>query len=210
MGESVADIDVLSVDDLKKLVVEVFEANAALRADNAVLREEIARLKGLKGRPRLRPSGMEPRDRATVQAADQAAEGQTGQARHPRGSGDHGRGAGRFALQGLRGVRRAGVGHPPAGDPLPPRALAHPGGETLVAALPAWVEGHFGPALKRYVLAQYHQGQVTVPRLTIQLNDLGRRISKRHVVRLLTMGKEGFRDEAIGVARAPGWKRRAG
>ena len=33
-----------------------------------------------------------------------------------------------------------------------------PGGETLLAALPAWVEGHFGPALKRYVLAQYHQG----------------------------------------------------
>ena len=77
-----------------------------------------------------------------------------------------------------------------------------PGGETLLAALPAWVEGHFGPALKRYVLAQYHQGQVTVPRLTTQLNDLGLRISKRHVLRLLTAGKEGFRDEAIGVARA--------
>ncbi len=42
MGESVADIDVLSVDDLKKLVVEVFEANAALRADNAALREVIS------------------------------------------------------------------------------------------------------------------------------------------------------------------------
>ena len=59
MGESVANIDVLSVDDLKKLVVEVFEANAELRAENAVLRDEIARLKGLKGRPKLRPSGME-------------------------------------------------------------------------------------------------------------------------------------------------------
>ncbi len=38
MGESIADIDVLSVDDLKKLVVEVFEANAALRAEIAVAR----------------------------------------------------------------------------------------------------------------------------------------------------------------------------
>ncbi len=28
------------------------------------------------------------------------------------------------------------------------------GGETLVAALLAWVEGHFGPALKRSVLAR--------------------------------------------------------
>ncbi len=38
MGESVANIDVLSVDDLKKLVVEVFEANAELRAENAAAR----------------------------------------------------------------------------------------------------------------------------------------------------------------------------
>ncbi len=56
MGESVPDIDVLSVDDLKKLVVEVFEANAELRAEIAALGDEIARLKGLKGRPKLRPS----------------------------------------------------------------------------------------------------------------------------------------------------------
>ncbi len=59
MGESVPDIDVLSADDLKKLVVEVFEVNAALRAEIAALRDEIARLKGLKGRPKLRPSGMD-------------------------------------------------------------------------------------------------------------------------------------------------------
>jgi hypothetical protein len=39
-------------------------------------------------------------------------------------------------------------------------------GQTVVAPLPAWVQGHFGPALKRYVLAQYHQGQMPIPRLT--------------------------------------------
>jgi hypothetical protein len=27
------------------------------------------------------------------------------------------------------------------------------------------VDRHFGPELRRFVLAQYHQGQVTVPRL---------------------------------------------
>ncbi len=71
MGESVADIDVLSVDDLKKLVVEVFEANAELRAEIAALRDEIARLKGLKGRPKLRPSGMEPGERAEAATASE-------------------------------------------------------------------------------------------------------------------------------------------
>ena len=80
-------IDDLGLDELRKLVVQLLAQIAALKSENAALREEIARLKGLKGRPKLRPSGMEPSDRATAQAADQAAEGQTGQARHPLGSG---------------------------------------------------------------------------------------------------------------------------
>ena len=37
--------------------------------------------------------------------------------------------------------------------------------------------GHFGPELRRFVLAQSHQGQVTVPRIVAQLHDLGIEIS---------------------------------
>src|SRR6185437_939272 len=40
-----------------------------------------------------------------------------------------------------------------------------PEGQLVVAPLPGGVDGHFGPELRRYVLAQYHQGQATVPRL---------------------------------------------
>ena len=40
-----------------------------------------------------------------------------------------------------------------------------PDGRTVIAPLPAGISGHFGPELRRFVLAQYHQGQVTVPRL---------------------------------------------
>ena len=46
-------------EELKALLVQALEANAQLKAENAELREEIARLKGLKGRPKLKPSGME-------------------------------------------------------------------------------------------------------------------------------------------------------
>ncbi len=59
MGESRPDIDDLGLDDLKLRLVELVEATAALRAENAALREEIARLKGLKGPPNLKPSGLE-------------------------------------------------------------------------------------------------------------------------------------------------------
>src|SRR5438128_7125234 len=36
-----------------------------------------------------------------------------------------------------------------------------PDGPTVVAPLPDGIDGHFGPELRRFVLALYHQGQVT-------------------------------------------------
>ena len=59
MAESTRDISGLGLEELKALLVQALEANAQLKAENAELREEIARLKGLKGRPKLKPSGME-------------------------------------------------------------------------------------------------------------------------------------------------------
>ena len=39
--------------------MQAFEEIVQLKAENQALLEEIARLKGLKGRPKLKPSGME-------------------------------------------------------------------------------------------------------------------------------------------------------
>ena len=77
-----------------------------------------------------------------------------------------------------------------------------PDGSTMTAPLPAGIHGHFGPQLHRFVLAQYHQGQVTVPRLVTLLQALGIVISKRQVVRLLIEGQDGFISEAREVLRA--------
>ncbi len=60
MAASIPDVENLSVDELKKLVFWLLERDAVREAEMAALREEIARLKGLKGRPKIRPSGMEP------------------------------------------------------------------------------------------------------------------------------------------------------
>jgi len=77
-----------------------------------------------------------------------------------------------------------------------------PDGKTMIAPLPAGVDGHFGPELRRFVLAQYHQGQVTAARLVALLRGFGVVISKRQVVRLLIAGKQSFLDEARAVLRA--------
>ena len=64
------------------------------------------------------------------------------------------------------------------------------------------ITGHFGPELRRFVLAQYHQGQVTVERLTAQLRGFGISISKRQVMRLLIDGQDDFLTESREVLRA--------
>ena len=80
---------------------------------------------------------------------------------------------------------------------------------TVIAPLPAGTVGHFGAELKRFVISQYVQGQVTVPRLVSLLNDIGVVISKRQVMRLLIEGQDTFLSEARDVLRtglsSAGW-----
>ncbi len=58
MAGRVPDIEALTPRDLKALLLQLLERVAALEQENAALRDEIARLKGLKGRPKFQPSGM--------------------------------------------------------------------------------------------------------------------------------------------------------
>lgn len=67
---------------------------------------------------------------------------------------------------------------------------------SVVAPLPEGIDGHFGPELRRFMLAQYHQGQVTIPRLVKLLSAIDIDVSERQVVRLLIEGQDRFRAEA--------------
>src|SRR6202167_3453076 len=203
------DFDALSPAELKSLVLELFEKLADSQRTIAALRDEIARLKGGPGRPdikaNIKPSGMEKasepeprkplgkeRRRGGVRAKLTIHEERKLEADAPAGS--RFKGYASFVVQDLA-VR------PHVTDFLR-ECWRTPDGKTVTAPLPPGVDGHFGPELRRLVLALYHQGQVTVARLVTLLRGFGILISKRQVVRLLIARKQNFLDEARDVLRA--------
>jgi Transposase IS66 family len=194
----------LSRPELEALLVDLLDEVAALKQTIGDLRGEIARLKGLKGRPDIKPSGME-------QGTNRAKRGNAGKRR--------GRGKVRPRVSVEDQVVKADA---PAGsvfkgyEPflvqdlvISARATRYQrerwvtaDGRTILAPLPEGIAGHFGPELRRFVLMHYHQGQSTLPRLTVLLRSMGVSISGRQVRRLLSDNKDAFVAEARDVLRA--------
>ena len=190
--------------ELEALAERLLAENDALRQVIAGLKAEVATLKGVRGRPKLKPSGMNER---TEPAPAES-----------RGRGAKASKAGRLPIDEERVI----AAEVPAGSRfkgyedflvqdlvLRPHVVRlrrerwlTPDGRTVTAPMPAGIVGHFGPELRRFVLFQYHQGQVTVPRLVAQLRAIGILVSKRQVVRLLNRGQDAFLAEAREVLRA--------
>jgi len=70
-----SNIDGLSPAELRQLLLKLLEENAELKRQNAGLREEIARLKGLKGRPSINPVGWRTAPRQSPAEEESVAAG---------------------------------------------------------------------------------------------------------------------------------------
>ncbi len=148
------NFDGLSSAQLRELVGNLLAKLTELERTVAAQREEIARLKGLKGRPDIKPSGMEKatapskpgsrerrRRRGKVQPRANV-EDRVLKAAAPAGS--RFKGYETYLVQELvlsvHAIRYRR------------ERWATPDGQTIVAPLPEGTEGHFGPDLRRFVL----------------------------------------------------------
>src|SRR4051812_20383873 len=202
------NLEDLSVAELRSLVVSLLESVAQLEAKVAALTEENARLKGLKGRPTLKPSGMEKGTDPSPPPSGKA--GQRQRRREPRRSK-----SARLIVDEERvvplapqpGWRFKGFKFYTAQDLVVETRVVRywrpcyrtPEGKLIIAPLPPEVTGHFGANLVRYLLSQHYQCRVTMPLLHQQLQDLGILISAGQISNLLTKDHDAFHTEKAAV-----------
>jgi hypothetical protein len=191
------------VDALLEVIAAQREAIHRLEEENQALRDEVARLKGQKGKPSIGPSKLNlknkgrkrrgrrrrgerpsrPVDRTEVVKAEGVPEG------------SEFKGYANFDVQEL--VIKTELIRYRLEKWLTPQ------GTMLAAKPPSVVVGgrHFGATLQSFILYQYYHAMVTEPLLLEQLHEFGVTISSGQLHALLTENKDRFHREKDEVLR---------
>ncbi|MFQ5506479.1 MAG: transposase [Planctomycetota bacterium] len=196
----IPELSDLPPDQVTPVVLTLLEICHHQQEQIQQLRDEIARLKGEKPRPKLRPSTLEtepPRGKKGDRAKKRCTRRKTHELRIHETvyilpgavpAGSRFKGYEDFTVQDIRlelhntRFRLA--------------RWETPSGERLVGTLPPELGGgHYGPTLVSYILHQYHHAHVTQPLLLEQLREWGVDISAGQVSAIITQGKERFHAE---------------
>jgi len=185
-------------------------ALSKLKVEHQAVKDELARLKHLPPRPPHKPSGME---KATATQGEEAGRDKSGRSTRRRGSQLDKLTINETVVVKAKapaGSRHKGYEEIVVQDlSLNPKVTRYrrerwetPNGETVIAELDPGIVGGYGPNLHRLVLILHFSGQMTCERIVALLNGMGVVISKRQVVRLLTVKLETFGDEDEAVLKA--------
>ena len=191
------------------MAAALLEIIQVLRELVQALLDEIARLKGEKGRPKIRPSRLEGKagnkGNTDGKRSGSARRSKTGELEiHEKKvlkaddvpAGSLFKGYEDFTVQGLV-VKAHNVLYRRERWITPP-------GDSIVAPLPQEVRalgGHFDATLISFVLFQSYHAHVTQPLILEQLREFGVDISAGQVNRILTEGKDGFHAEKADILR---------
>ena len=200
------------------VVVALLEINQVLLEENQELRDEIARLKGQKPKPKIKPSVLE--EESIEKDTKGASEKRPGSAKREKTKklqihkeitipalnvppGSKRNGFEDFTVQGILFQLNNTL--------YQRERWITPEGRSIVAALPEHLKGpgsHFDEPLKCFILTQYYHCHVTHPLIHEQLCDLGVDISRGQVNRIITENKDRFHQEKdeilrVGLAISP-------
>jgi hypothetical protein len=195
-------------EELTPLVVALLEIIGFQQEQIQELRDEIARLKGQKPKPKIKPSTLEKDSGGKDKQAGWpkrpgSAKRQKAPTIHetvilrahdvPKGS----------TFKGYEDFTVQGLVVEPHNKLYRRERWQTPSGDSIVAPLPDEVKalGHFDATLQRFVLYQYHHCHVTQPLLLEQLRELGVDISAGQVNRISVEGKQCFHTEKDEILR---------
>ena len=181
-----------------------FEIILTLKEQNQILRDEIARLKNQKPKPKITPSKLskDPKPKSSPKGSTKKKKKTTKLPIHkeeriapddiPEGSIF--KGCNSYVVQGLQIV------------PFNTRYLLEqwltPEGKIVAGQLPSNVDGHFDSVLKSFIIYQYHHCHVTQPLILEQLREWDVDISAGQINRILNEGKDIFHTEKDDILHA--------
>jgi len=182
-----------------------FETILALKEQNQILKDEIARLKNQNPKPKIKPSKLpkDPKPKTSPKGSSPKKKKKTATLKidkEERIAPDHipegstFKGLNPYTVRGIRIV------------PFNTRYLLEqwltPEGNIIAGKLPPHVDGHFDSELKSFILYQYHHCHVTQPLILEQLQDWNIEISAGQINRILNEGKDQFHIEKDNIFQA--------
>jgi len=205
----------LHIDQLRATNEHQLQTLQAQQTQIDALKAEVARLKQLPKKPKIRPSTL-PKDDPPADQQDREDSSQSEQGETEQGKRKSAKARKRHKDLPIHHTQVIKPEDLPAGSrllgyedytvqdlliqPYNTRyRLARyqtPDGQTLIGELPPALQGsHFGITLKSYILYQYYQQRVTQPLILQQLIDWGIAISSGQISRILTEDKADFHAE---------------
>ena len=222
MGIKLTKLPELSCEDLSDRETLLLQLLREREECIQQLSDEIARLKGEKGKPKIKPSRLESKEKAEIEGADaEESPSQDSKAQKKRPGS-----AKRHKTDSLP-IHETTIIQPTA--EIPPGSefkgyqdytvqeliiRSHniryrlaiwktPTGEYLKGHLSPQViqMGHFGSTLRSYLLYQYHHCHVTQPLLLEQMHEWGIDISAGQLNRILVEDKDSYHAEKRDILR---------
>ncbi len=190
---------------LLELLEQQYESILTLKEQNQILRDEIARLKSQKPKPKIKPTKLskdsdkkpppkrpKPKKRKKTAELKIHKEERIAPESVPVGS----------TFKGLKPYTVQGLLITACNTRYYLEQWQTPDGKIIAGKVPFEIDGHFDPTLKSFILYQYHHCHVTQPLILEQLREWSIDISPCQINRILIGNQDQFHAEKDDILAA--------